>query len=196
MALLVLYPLRINGDRGTYYLRDAHSLQLRFSEIFPSAVREAVLKQRPETVMCNAEGVMYGDGVLWIGSTGKRYGIVTVNLPVISRSSKEPFSGAEFACDADKHRVIVETGVDATLRYRAWNEPRSLTEGPDMEISGGKEDYEGSGSCRSKRWTFTKGTTKFVLEELGACDPDPPRSATGSLEVTTPGKPDVRWWCY
>lgn len=33
IALLVASPLRINDSRGSYYLDDARSLQLRYSEI-------------------------------------------------------------------------------------------------------------------------------------------------------------------
>jgi hypothetical protein len=58
MALLVKYPLRINDDRGSYYLDDVESLQSRFQEIFPRAVRDAVLKQGPDTVSCTSSGTM------------------------------------------------------------------------------------------------------------------------------------------
>lgn len=109
MALLVKYLLRINDDRGSYYLDDAESLQLRFQEIFPRAVRDAVVKQGPETVSCTSSGTMYGDGVVWVNPKGDRYAVATVNLPEGTRSSKTQIAGrVEFACDANKHRVIVD----------------------------------------------------------------------------------------
>jgi len=109
MALLVKYPLRVNDDRGSYYLDDAESLQSRFQEIFPRAVRDAVVKQGPETVSCTSSGTMYGDGVVWVNPKGDRYAVATVNLPEGTRSSKTQIAGrVEFACDANKHRVIVD----------------------------------------------------------------------------------------
>jgi hypothetical protein len=93
MALLVKYPLRINDDRGSYYLDDAESLQLRFQEIFPRAVRDAVLKQGPETVSCTSSGIMYGDGVVWVNPKGDRYAVETVHLPEGTHSAKTPIAG-------------------------------------------------------------------------------------------------------
>jgi hypothetical protein len=199
MALLVKYPLRINDDRGSYYLEDAESLQSRFQEIFPRAVREAVVKQGPETVSCTSSGIMYGDGVVWVNPKGDRYAVATVSLPEGTHSSKTQIAHrVEFVCDADKHRVIVDTEASGAPHYRAWNKPRSLTEKPDLEISKGKKDYEGSGRCAQIIWTFTSGVTKFVVEGPGGCCEDshqPPADTRGRLEVSTAGKPAVSWWC-
>ena len=197
MALLVNSSLRINDDRGSYYLDDPTSLQLRFQEIFPPNVRDIILKQRPETVWCNYTGIMYGDGVVWVTFTGHRYAIETVNLPVASRPTRNPMGAVKFVCDADKHRVIIDTGTDGLPRYRAWNKPRSLTEKPDMEIANGKQDYEGSGPCRYTTWTFTVGGATYFLHGPGGCyeDSHQPADSNGSLDVSVPGKPDVSWWC-
>jgi len=199
MALLVKYPLSINDDRGTYYLDDAGSLQSRFQEIFPSTVRDAVLKQAPETVSCNSGGIMYGDGVVWVNPKGHNYAIETVNLPEGTHSAKTKITGrVEFVCDAEKHRVIVDTEANWAPHYRAWNKPRSLTEKPDMDIPNGRRDYEGSGACAYTIWTFSSGATKFVVHGQGGCYEDshqPPAGTRGRLEVLMPGKPDVSWWC-
>jgi hypothetical protein len=191
-ALLVKYPLRVNDDRGTYYLHEAASLGFRFQEVFPSAVRDVVLKQSTETLWCNSEGVMYGgDGTVWVSYSGKRYAIQTVNLPT---RSKLPASPVRFVCDADKHRVVVDT--DGGLpRYRAWTKPHPLTEKPDLEITKGEESYEGSGACVHARWSFAEGKTEFIVSELG-CGGEQPEDATGMLEVDFPGKPSVTWWCH
>src|SRR5580658_3671217 len=136
------------------------------------------------------------------GSTltkGDRYAVATVNLPEGTHSSKTQIAGrVEFVCDADKHRAIVDTEASGAPHYRAWNKPRSLTEKPDMEISKGKKDYEGSGPCAQIIWTFTTGVTKFVVEGPGGCHEDshqPPADTQGRLKVSTPGTPDVSWWC-
>jgi len=95
MALLVRYPLRINeGDHGSYSLNNPAALQSHFAEVFPPAVRAAVLKQKPETVFCTSTGVTYGDGALWIGTTGGRYVIEVINLPGV-RGASRPRNGAQ-----------------------------------------------------------------------------------------------------
>jgi hypothetical protein len=198
MALLVKYPFRINDDHGSYYLEDAGSLQARFSEIFTPAVRDTILKQRPETVSCVATGIMYGDGVIWVNSTGQRYAIETVNLPSESRPQKSATGELKFVCNADKHRVIVDLGANGVPRYRAWNKPHPLTDEPDIEIPKGKWKSEGSGLCSHSLWTFASGAATFTVGELEACYEDshqPPADAKGTLDVSIPGKPIVTWWC-
>jgi hypothetical protein len=194
MALMVKYPLRVNDERGSYYIHDAASLDGRIQEIFTSAVRDTVLKERSDTVWCNYTGITYGNGVLWINLTGDHYAVQTVNLPTSTPSLRTRRNKLEFVCNADKHRVIVDE-EGGNLRYRAWNKPRPLTEKPDIEISRGKKSFEGSGPCAYAFWKFDGGTARFTVEGLGACDPETPSDAVGRLQVSISGKPDVSWWC-
>jgi hypothetical protein len=198
MALLVKPSLRVSDDRGTFYIEDARSLQSRFQEIFTPAVRDKVLKQRPETLTCFYNGVMYGDGVVWVNYTSQRYAIGAVNVPASSHPPKSPERTVEFACNADKHRVIVDAVGDGAPRYRAWTKPHSLTEKPDLELAGGKREFEGSGVCAYTIWKFSSGGTEFDVDEPQACYEEsspPPADSTGMLEVSVPGKPAVSWWC-
>jgi hypothetical protein len=198
MALLVEPSLRINDDRGTFYIEDARSLQLRFQEIFTSGVRDTVLKQRPEGLSCSGNGIMYGDGVVWANYTGRRYAIKSVNVPSSPPAPKFSERIVEFACNADKHRVIVDAVVGGAPRYRSWTKPHSLTEKPDLELGGGKRESEGSGVCAYEIWKFSSGGTEFDVEGPQACYEEshpPPANSTGMLEVSVPGKPVVSWWC-
>ncbi len=198
MALLVKPSLQVSDDRRYFYVQDAQSLQLRFQEVFTPAVRDKVLKQRPETLSCVANGVMYGDGVVWVNYTGQRYVIAAVNVPASSHAPKSPERIVEFVCDADKHRVIVDAVSGGAPRYRAWTKPHSLTEKPDLEIAGGKREFQGSGVCAYTIWSFTSGGTEFDVDEPQACYEEshpPPADSTGMLEVSVPGKPTVSWWC-
>ena len=198
IALLVKPSLRVNDDRGQFYIQDARSLQLRFQEIFTTAVRDEVLKQRPETLTCLGSGVMYGDGVVWVNYTGQRYVIETVNVPASTHSPKSAERTVEFACNAEKHRVIVDAVGDGIPRYRAWTKPHSLTEKPDLEIASGKRERQGSGVCAYTIWRFTSGGTEFDVDEPQACYEEshpPPADSAGMLEVSVSGKPTMSWWC-
>lgn len=205
-ALLVRFPLRVNGRLGSWYVNDSRSLQLRFREIFPVPVRTAVLNQQPDKVSCNYRGIMYGSGTVWVNpqvdkgptsGTGERYLVEAINLPEASTPVKGPQRGSvEFTCETTKHRVIVDIGTAGQSRYRAWNKPRPLTERPDLEIVKGSKTSEGTGPCSYSLWTFTTGETKFIVQELG-CYPDsnqPPKGAKGRLDVE--GKTQATWWCY
>jgi hypothetical protein len=194
-ALLVRYPLRVNDGRGSWSVPDARSLEGHFQEIFPTAIRSAVLDQRPRDLACSYMGVMYGNGAVWVNrqvGVGAPYLVETVNLP-----SNAPAGKLALVCETSRHRVIVDNGADGAPRYRAWNKPHSLTDRPDLEIAKGTEQSEGTGPCRHSIWTFTAGATSYVVQELG-CQGDsdePPKGATGKLEVGVSGKTQASWWC-
>jgi hypothetical protein len=198
MALLVRPSLRVSDDRGSFRLDDPRSLQLRFQEIFTPAVRETVLKEKPEKLWCNYNGVSYGNGVVWVNYASQRYAIETVNVPPSADAARPPERTVEFVCNADKHRVIVDAVGDGAPRYRAWTKPHSLTEKPDLEIAVGKRELQGTGACAYAIWRFTSNGTEFDLEGPEACYEEshpPPADSNGMLEVSVPGKPTVSWWC-
>jgi hypothetical protein len=198
MALLVDYPFRVNDDRGSYYLHDAASLAARFGEIFTPAVRETVLKQRPETVWCNFSGITYGNGVLWIHPKAGSFAIEAINLGVQAPSLKASKGKVEFACNADEHRVIIDVADDGALRYREWARPRPLTAKPDIEISNGNKVVEGTGPCAHPIWRFISGATRYIADSLNACDQE--ASADGSVGwlqvVSASGAPQDVWECH
>jgi hypothetical protein len=206
LALLVEFPFRVNDSRGSWYVHDADSLGARFQQIFPPAVRAAVLNAPAETsLFCTFAGISYGKGTVWVNlfedaAEGKpkiqRYLVEAVNLPEPVSSKPAATGSVEFVCHTDKHRVIVDIGPGGGPHYRAWNIPRALTEKPDLEIPKGEKTVEGTGPCSHDIWTFMSGTTKFTLSKLG-CFPDsnqPPRGARGQLVVSA--KDEVWWWCY
>jgi len=202
MALLVAFPLGVNHPDGSkILLGNAAALQSRFSEVFTPTVRSAVLKQKLDAVFCNYTGIMYGKGEVWIRADvqGKelRYRVAAVNLP--AGDIKQPIPRAPkllFVCDAEAYRVVIDSIAGGTLRYRAWNKPRSLTAKPDMEIASGAQDTEGTGPCAHGIWTFKKGSAEYTVSTLGCTEGSPPPGVTGDLEVSIGGKPEHRWWCY
>ncbi len=66
MAFLVQFPLRINSETGKYSLNDPAALQSRFQEVFPAAVRKAILDQKVQEISCRDEGIAYGNGDAWV----------------------------------------------------------------------------------------------------------------------------------
>jgi len=194
LALLVTYPLRINENRGKYSLDDPAALQSHFQEVFPPSVRKAVIEQKPEAFFCNAEGIMYGSGDVWVGPTAVGYAIKTINLPYMGAV---PASRLEFVCNLNKHRIVIDT-TSGTVRYRAWNKPRPLSDTPDLEIPTGKQGFEGTGPCAYPVWTFSRGGTEYSVRGLGGCsgDSNQPEGARGMLEVTAAGRSLARSWCY
>jgi hypothetical protein len=205
MALLVRYPLRINDDRGSWYIDDAPTLQRRFQDIFPPAVRAAVLDRRVDKVNCSYRGIMYGDGTVWVNPTvqsdpkpvTERYLVETIN-PRSQGTIPDPANKIEFVCETSTHRVIVDLGAGGAPRYRDWDKPRSLLEKPDLEIGAGHKSVEGTGSCTYSIWTFNSGGAKIEIQTLGcfADSSQPPKGARGKLTVSVKDKADASSWCF
>lgn len=199
MALLVRYPLRINDDLGSVYLNDAASLQSRFQEIFPPAVRTTILNQKTRTLFCNHGGITYGNGVVWVNATGKRYAIEAVNVPTVHRSAgPRTTASIAFICETAKERIVIDAGASGPPRYRAWTKPRSLTEKPDVEMPRGNQHFEGTGPCGYSTWTFNNGATKIIAEGLG-CSGDsnaPPEGARGRVEASVNDNSHTNLWCF
>ena len=198
MSLLVGYPLAINGEGAPSRSVVRVLLQARFEDIFPPAIRSAVVDEPVDSVWCSYRGIMYGHGQVWVEVTKQgRYQISTINLP---RSEGAPVEGAklDFVCDAEEHRVVIDLDTEGTPRYRAWNKPRSLTEPPDLEIATGTKDYEGTGPCAHPIWRFEAGESMYTLS-TGGCfadsNPPLPQGYRGLLEVKV-GRKSQSWTCF
>jgi hypothetical protein len=198
MAFLVQFPLRVNSERGKYSLNDPAALQSHFQDIFPAAVRKAILDQKVEGVFCRDEGVMYGNGEAWVNATNHGFAINVINLPSDPHKAKTTENKIEFVCRTDKLRIIVDSDVKRVLRYRSWNPSSLLTDKPDHEFNKGTGSIEGTGGCSHTVWTFKNGEAIYIVEELG-CSPDsnePPKEAKGMYEIRIGDQSNVSGWCY
>lgn len=205
LALVVAFPLRVSYPDGVNIsLDNPTALQARFQEVFPPAIRSAVMNQKLQNAVCNDGGIMYGSGDIWIKVVGQgnlqRYAVGTINIPGLG---KKPGPGAwpfktprvEFTCTTEQHRIIVDVNKEGVHRYRAWNRPRLVTEKPDLVLSSGTREVDGTYPCTHSIWTFQRGDTTFVLSEPGCVDDVPP-GATGTLEVQGGDKQALETWCY
>jgi hypothetical protein len=57
-------PLKVNGEDVT--ITDLDDLTAKFDTLFTPKVISAVTGQKYETLMVNANGIMFGDGELWV----------------------------------------------------------------------------------------------------------------------------------
>ena len=190
LGLLVIYPMRVNDSHGSYWIKDAGSLQGRLDEIFPTAVRKAVTNQQIDSSACDAAKFMYGDGMVWVELTDHGYEIFAVNVP--GNDNRMSRGRVRFTCNAEPYRVIVDLGPSGQLRYRAWKAGHSLMEQPDTQLLGGSETGEGTGGCFYSAWSFGKGESRVSVEGLGCAANHPPDGTTGQL-VLADGK---SYWCF
>lgn len=198
IALLADYPLRINDEKGSFYIHDAASLQSRYKEIFTPAVQRAILQQPAGPDACGTYTFGYGNGEVWVNQYARGYAISSINILTGKARQKNLANRVEFVCRTDVNRIVVDTQTDGTLRLRAWNKETLLWQAPDTEIKDGKKTIEGTGVCVHSVWTFSSGTTEFELSGGGACYPDsnePPPDALGQF-VKRSGNRIEGQWCF
>jgi hypothetical protein len=188
-ALLVRYPLRVNDPKGKFEISDPESLALRIHEVFPAKIREIVFKTAPQSVHCMVEGLMYGDGAVWVEwPAAHRLKIISVNLPGDEAASENT---VQFTCNADKLRAIVEGKGVRSVRLQLWNNPHELTEKPDMDLTDGTSTMEGTNWCAHAVWNFESSGAHYRLERLGCTEGTPPDGAIGYFESELGDKKEV-----
>lgn len=201
LAFLVTFPLRVNDTGGTISIDNAAALKMHFQDVFTPAVRTAILNEKFDDLGCNIEGIGYGLGVIWVNASDRGYAIWSVNrdaVPPYPNTWKTP--KINYVCQTPTHRIVVETLTSGILRYRSWNKPRFVAGPPDLEILGGEGTVEGTDLCAVSVYTFKNGAAVYRVDGALGCfgdsEPGPPKAATGRLEVTVAGKPQVDSWCY
>jgi hypothetical protein len=201
LAFLVTFPLRVNDAGGTISLDDPAALKTHFQEVFTAAVRKEILSEKNDEVACNAEGIGYARGVIWVNASDRGYAIWSVNRDAVPpyRTDAGSTARVNYICQTQTHRIVIDTAVGGALRYRSWNKPRLVTGEPDLVIARGVASFEGSNVCAFPIYTFKNSFAVYRVEGGLGCFGDsggPPSWATGRIEITVKGKPATDSWCY
>lgn len=200
LSLLMQFPLSVNGaDDSRISLRDAATLQKQFDRVFPLKLRDAIKKQPLDNLICKyGDGIGYDNGNLWVGLAGadhKQFRIVTINSP---DAALAPVKKGEvsLACSTRQFRIVIDaTGADGKVRYRAWNEPRSTIDKPDIELTG-THTMEGTSPCTHRIWHFENKDAVYDLSEPGCGAEPPPEEALADIIVTVGGQQRLQAWCF
>lgn len=83
LADLVNYPLHVNHPKAPgQIVKDRAAFIRGYAQIFSPAAVSAILAFDPRDVSCNYQGVMLGNGIVWVAQTTKGHqGIITLNSP-------------------------------------------------------------------------------------------------------------------
>ncbi len=66
IAALVAYPLTAYSDDKSLQIADEAGFIAIFDTILPEATRQTLADQAYDSLFVNAEGVMFGDGEIWV----------------------------------------------------------------------------------------------------------------------------------
>lgn len=195
-ALLVSFPLRVNGSDGSHIeIANAAALQAHYGLVFTPSVRQSIAEApsggEPEAL---GERYLMADGTLWLDridhGNGARFRVAIVN-GTREESAAAGYPRLLYACETVKHRIVVElTGIE-DYRYRSWNLPSFPPAKPSLELTG-SADSEGTGECRHAIYAFERGDTRIDVSEPGCGESEWPQ---GQIAVTIKGQPAGEWAC-
>jgi hypothetical protein len=80
VATMVSYPLKVNASGGqsvTY--RNAAALSANYTQVFTPEVKAAIAAAKADDLFSRDQGVMIGNGEIWMNERGGAMRIITVN---------------------------------------------------------------------------------------------------------------------
>ena len=81
-------------------------------------VRKAVQTQSIADLFCKPdEGIMYGNGEVWVGLTKFGWAIQAVYVDDGTGPGKRHEPSIKFVCRTNRHRIVVDVDPNDTLRY-------------------------------------------------------------------------------
>jgi hypothetical protein len=82
-----IWPLAVYRNAAVHHIRGMAQFISQFGHVVPMYLRIVIATQPIATMLINAQGLMYGDGEIWVGvqcsdaaCVQKRVGITTLNL--------------------------------------------------------------------------------------------------------------------
>jgi len=79
IAALVDYPLKARVEGKTRTIKDKAAFIKDYNAIMTMAVQAAVADQNPAALFANSQGLMFGNGQVWIGLTEDGLRIIAIN---------------------------------------------------------------------------------------------------------------------
>ena len=68
LAKMVAYPISLKVKKKKLKIKDAKDMVAHFDIVFDAKILETIQKQAYNKLFCNSNGVMFGDGEIWISS--------------------------------------------------------------------------------------------------------------------------------
>jgi hypothetical protein len=79
VAAMIKYPLTISSNGRDITYRNAAALSANYAWVFTPEVKAAVAAAKPDDLFVRDQGVMIGNGEIWMNEVGGSMKIITVN---------------------------------------------------------------------------------------------------------------------
>ena len=87
---LVSYPITVAADGGALTLDGPEAFIAQYDAIMTDEITKVVLEQKYETLFVNAQGVMFGDGQVWLNGICKDDACSDFDVKIIAIQSTAP----------------------------------------------------------------------------------------------------------
>ncbi len=74
----MLYPFKVNG-KTTIKIKDPQEFEAKFKTLFTEKIISVITAQKLEDLFCQYQGVMFGDGEVWVQKIQGKVGISAIN---------------------------------------------------------------------------------------------------------------------
>lgn len=158
-------------------IKTAKEFVQRFDEVFDEDFSERIIESTLEQdwAQVGSRGVMFNNGELWLGYTGKviaihhqtqkdkaRYKQIIAKQKRTLHPSLRNFAEPVWTWQNKRYRIRIDKMSDATYRYASWKAGASQSSKPDIIIKNGKVDVQGT--SRNTEWVFQNGNYRYVFE--------------------------------
>jgi len=191
IASFILYPLKREAPLPA--IADKNDFIKRFKEVFDDELVRMIVNSDLENDWSEVgwRGISLRNGELWLDESGKVRSINYQSEAEKKLKSKlleevkgqlhpslKDFVNPALEWETSKFRIRVDDLGNNKFRYAAWPVSCSTSEKPNIIISGGKIEFEGSGGNHT--YVFSNGDFQYrcVVNVIGS-DETPP----GELEV-------------
>lgn len=79
VAALVRFPIKATVDGRLRSVKNKAAFLVQYDAIMTEAVRAAILKPEHGQLFVNSQGVMLGDGQIWLGLVGRSVRVIAIN---------------------------------------------------------------------------------------------------------------------
>ena len=177
---MVRFPLHARNGCSCPSIADRGEFIAGFDRIFTAEARRVVAEQRIDQLFCEANGVMYGNGQVWVGlvdgETPERYGVTQVSVGECDpRPPGKRVTLLRCVTGRRWHHV------DWTGRQYRYRGGLLGSTKPSRTLLGGVETSEGTGAFRYELWTFQTDSGGYQLSNMNSFGESPPETQLGTF---------------
>ena len=89
VAEWVSYPITVNVGGKELTINDADQFETEYDVVITGDIKDAILKQKWETLFVNADGIMYGNGQVWLNGICQDDACAAFDVRVITIQSTD-----------------------------------------------------------------------------------------------------------